>query len=96
MNSDGVFGSGSKPSANLMAISQELTADKYISDEEDVSISCARKLSFSSPDRPQRNTLVSSKNFMCSSWVFGSAFSFGPRIDRASRAAEARQNHLGC
>jgi hypothetical protein len=35
MNCEGVFGSGSEPSANLMAISQQLAAEKYISDEED-------------------------------------------------------------
>src|ERR1700674_423785 len=95
MNSEGTFGRGSEPSANLMAISQEPAAEKYNSDDEDVRISCARGLSLCSADRPQRNTFVSSKNFMRSSWHFWSAFSFGLRIARVRPRVTARQNHPG-
>src|SRR5260370_6052706 len=96
MYSEGAFGSGSEPSANLMAISHEPAAEKYNSDEEAFSISCALELSLCSADRPQRKTFVSSRHFTRSSWLSRGAFSCGLRTDRAGRRAKERQNHPGC
>src|SRR6267154_2359033 len=92
MYSEGAFGRGSEPSANLKAISHEPTAEKYSSDVEDLSISCAAGLSLYSSDRAQRNTLVSSKNFMRSFLFFGSASSCGLRTNRVVHRAKVRQN----
>src|SRR5260370_13168578 len=94
MYSEGAFGSGRAPSANLMATSHDPTAEKYNSDDDDVSTSCAVGLSLCSATTPQRKTLVSSRNFMPSVWLFSRASVFVLRIDQASHPAGARQNHL--
>src|SRR5216684_3492936 len=96
MNSEGAFGRGSEPSANLMAISQELAAERYNSAEGDVRRSLALRLSLCSAARPQRKTLVSSRHFIGASWLSRSAFSSGLRITRARPRATARQNPPGC
>src|SRR5216683_4013271 len=95
MYSEGAFGSGSEPRANLIAISHVPATDRYKSDDAAVSTSCAMALSLSSAATPQRNTLVSSRYFMPSSWLFSRAFSFVLRIDQASPRAKAHQNPLG-
>src|SRR5882762_639593 len=95
MYSEGDFGSGSEPSANLIAISHVPATDRYNSDDEAVGTSRATALSLSSAATPQRNTLVSSRYFMPSSWLFSRPFSFVLRIDQANPRARARQNPLG-
>src|SRR5712691_6925821 len=92
MYSEGAFGSGSEPSANLIAISHVPATDKYSSDDGAVSTSCALGLSLSSAATPQRNTLVSSRYFMLSSWFFSRAFSLALRKDQAGHQGAARQN----
>src|SRR6266403_5663715 len=95
MYSEGEFGSGSEPSANLIAISHAPATDRYNSDDEAVSTFLATALSLSSAAMPQRNTLVSSRYLMPFSWLFSRAFSFVLRVDQASPRARARQNPLG-
>src|SRR6266403_4055636 len=95
MYSEGEFVSGSEPSANLIAISHVPATDRYNSDDEAVSTSRATALSLSSAATPQRNTLVSSRYFMPSSWLFSRPFSFVLRIDQANPRVRARQNPLG-
>src|SRR5216684_1773529 len=95
MNSEGAFGRGSEPRANLMAISQELAAERYNSAEEEVRRSLALRLSLCSAARLQRKTLVSSRYCIGASWLSRSAFSSGLRIDRARPRATANQNPRG-
>src|SRR5260370_8926213 len=95
MNSEGTFGRGSEPRANLMAISQELAAERYNSAEEEVRRSLALGLSLCSAARPQRKTLVSSRHFIGASWLSRSAFSSALRIAGAWPRATARQNPPG-
>src|ERR1700737_228997 len=95
MNSEGAFGRGSEPRANLIAISQELAAERYNSAEGEVRRSLALRLSLCSAARLQRKTLVSSRHFMRSAWLSWSAFSSGLRIARARPRATARQNPPG-
>src|SRR5712664_3149586 len=95
MNSEGAFGRGSEPRANLMAISQELAAERYNSAEEEVRRSLALGLSLCSAARLQRKTLVSSRHFIGASWLSRSAFSSGLRIAGAWPRATARQNPPG-
>src|SRR5258708_11496448 len=92
MYSDGAFGIGNEPSANLIAISHEPATDRYSSDDGAVSTSCALKLSLSSAATAKRNTLVSSRYFMPFSWFFSRAFSLALRKDQAGHRREARQN----
>src|SRR5260370_16928844 len=92
MNSEGAFGRGSEPRANLMAISQELAAERYNSAEEEVRRSLALGLSLCSAARLQSNTLVSSRHFFCDSWLSRRAFSSGLLIARPLPRATTRTN----
>src|SRR6266404_66182 len=92
MNCDGGFSNLSDPSANLMAISQELAAERYSSVEIEDKRLLACLLSFSGAPLLQRKTLVSSKYLT----IFFLRFLRGPVFPQRRpgyRPGEARRNH---
>src|SRR5229473_6390954 len=92
MNCEGGFGKASDPSANLMAISQELAAERYNSDEIEDKRFVACLLSFSGAPLLQRKTLVSSKYFTISFLIFLHGAPCPQRHPEYRRGA-ARRNH---
>src|SRR5260370_28557341 len=92
MNCEGGFGKASDPSANLMAISQELAAERYNSDEIEDKRLVACLLSFSGAPLLQRKTLVSSKYFTIS-FLISSHGALCPQRHPEFRRGAARRNH---
>src|SRR5580658_6453331 len=90
-NCEGGMGRGSEPSANLMAISQELAAERYSSVVAADSRSCAVEFSLCSAPKLQRKTLVSSKYFI---FCFSAPSFCLRRLPEDTRAREHR-NPLG-
>src|SRR5712691_2642858 len=92
MNCEGGFGKASDPSANLMAISQELAAERYNSDEIEDKRLVACLLSFSGAPLLQRKTLVSSKYFTIS-FLISSHGALCPQRHPEFLPGEGRRNH---
>ena len=65
-NSEGKVDKRSVPSANLIAISQELAAERYNSDVLDANSPAACLFNFSGAPALHRKTLVSSRYFTAS------------------------------